>query len=188
MKRMEVTVQKIGENTFYLRPFAAFTAANISGELVALFTPMLGSLAPLVPEAGAGKGDIAPEEGENAPVSIMDLDVDKALPALADAFSGLSGAKFERIMMKLLIDHGNISVESEATDWETKIMTRDIADEVFCGEVQDMFILCWYVIKLNFSGFFKKLGTRFGSLREAFQKVVPSSDAGENSITPDFPN
>ena len=41
-------------------------------------------------------------------------------------------------------------------------LTDDLADEVFCGEIQDMFLLCFHVIKLNFNGFFKRLGTRSG--------------------------
>ncbi|MBQ4121647.1 MAG: hypothetical protein IJD35_06500, partial [Clostridia bacterium] len=48
MKQMEVTEKKIGESTFYIKPFPAFVSANISGELAALITPMLSGLAPLV--------------------------------------------------------------------------------------------------------------------------------------------
>ena len=34
MKQQETTQKTIGENKFYIRPFPAFRAANISGELV----------------------------------------------------------------------------------------------------------------------------------------------------------
>ena len=44
-------------------------------------------------------------------------------------------------------------------------------DELFCGEVEDMFVLMWYVIQVNFSGFFKKLAARFGLVGDLFQKA-----------------
>lgn len=161
MKQMEVVEKRIGENTFYLRPFPAFVAANISGDLAAVISPILGSLTPLL--GGSGKNG-----------NILDIEVEDALPALSTAFNGLSGDKFERLMKKLLVDHKNISVEAEATGGQVAIMDYATANEVFCGDVQDMYILCWEVIKLNFSGFFKKLGAQFGNLQGVIQTMTPS--------------
>ena len=166
MKQTEVTEKIIGGNNFYIKTFPAFVAANISGDLAALITPMIGGLAPLLAEK---KVD-----------NIMDADAEDVLPAISSAFSGLSGDKFERLMKKLLIDHKNISVEAEATGGNVKIMDYDTANEVFCGDVQDMFILCFEVIRINFGGFFKKLGAQFGSLQEVVQKVTPRSTSTEN--------
>lgn len=160
MKQMEITEKKIGENSFYIKPFPAFTAANISGDLAVLITPIVSALSALV--------------GDNKK-NIMDLDVDDALPSLSTAFAGLSGDQFERLMKKLLIDHKNISVESEVTGGEVKVMSIDIANEVFCGDVQDMFVLCWEVLKINYSGFFGKIGRRFGNLQQVIQSVTQSS-------------
>jgi hypothetical protein len=171
---MEVTEKKIGDSTFYIKPFPAFTASNISGDLAAVVAPFLGTA---VSASGIAKGGSSADDADS---NIMDKDIDEVLPALTDAFSSLSGDKFEQLMRKLLINHRNISVECEATDGEVKLMTSDIADEVFCGEVQDMFILCWEVIKINYNGFFKKLGARFGNLMEAFQQKTPDTENGEN--------
>lgn len=169
MKQMEVTEKKIGDSTFYIKPFPAFTAANISGELASIFTPIIGSIAPLL--GGESYGN----------VNIMDAELDQALPAVTNAFSGLSGEKFESLMKKLLIVNKNISVENaEATDGECKLLTYDLANEVFCGEVQDMYMLCFEVIKLNYKGFFKKLGARFGNLQGLLEKVSPSLASSEN--------
>ena len=46
MKRLETTEKIIGENTFYIRPFAAFTAASIGSELAALLAPILSNIFP----------------------------------------------------------------------------------------------------------------------------------------------
>lgn len=176
MKQMEVTEKAIGGNTFYIKPFPAFVAVNISGELAALLTPMIGGVVALF---GGGKGA---GEMEIRPESIMDVDIDDTLPALSKALSGLSGNKFESLMKKLLIDHKNISVEGESTDGDVKLLTYDLANEVFCGDVQDMYILCFEVIRLNFKGFFTKLGAQFGSLKDLHQKLAPNIENGEISI------
>lgn len=165
MKRMEVTEKQIGENTFYLRPFPAFTAANISGELAALITPMISSLAPLF--------------GSKTAADVMDIEIEDAAPAITGAFSALSGDKIERLMRKLLIDSQNISVNNPETG-RVELLTMDLANEVFCGEVQDMFLLCFEVIKINFSGFFKKLGAQFGDQLGLLKKEAPSTASTEN--------
>lgn len=169
MKQLVTTEKVIGESTFYIRPFPAFTAANISGDLAALVTPLIGALAPLVVTKD--------EQGNKKDGNIMDAEIDDAIPALSKAMSGLSGDQFERLMKKLLTDHQNISVVSEeATNGKAVVMDYDLANEVFCGEVQDMYILCWEVIKINFKGFFKKIGARFGGLLEAFQQKTASEN------------
>lgn len=42
------------------------------------------------------------------------------------------------------------------------------------------FILCFEVLKINFSGFFKKLGAQFGGLQGFTAKGTPRSKNGEN--------
>ena len=176
MKQMEVTEKKIGDNTFYIKPFPAFVAVNISGELASVVTPLLGGVAALV---GGKVGEDGSSDG--AEKNIMDVDVEDALPVLTSAFSSISGDKFERLMKKLLIDNKNISVESEATDGQVKVLDYDLANEVFCGDVQDMYILCFEVIRLNFKGFFSKTGDRFGDLKGLLQKEAPTTKNGETS-------
>lgn len=171
MKQLEVTQKTIGGVNFYIKPFPAFTAANISGDLANLVAPLFGGV------AGAFGGSKAED--------IMSMEIDEALPAVSSAFSGLSGDKFERLMRKLLVDNKNISVECEATDGETQVLSYDLANEVFCGEVQDMYILCYEVIRLNYKSFFKKLGARFGNLLEAVKAKTPSSENTESSTTGD---
>jgi len=160
MKQFDVKQEReLNGNTFYVRPFPAFVSANISGEAAAFITPILTALAPLV-------GSKVTDE-----TSLMDLDVEKVAPLLADSLSTMSGDKVELLMKKLLVKHGNISVEL-ADGSEVQKLTEDLANEVFCGDTQDMFILAYDVIKANFSGFFKKLGGRFGGVLNALLAKV----------------
>lgn len=155
MKLQEVEVVKVGENKFGIRRFGAFKAANMSGELVAIFAPILAALVPsLVDEVKA-------EKKSGSEKSLLDSDVDELVPTIVGAFKTLKGDSVEVLLKKLLIDDKNISVKTEEYP-EGEILTNDLADEIFCGEVQDMFILAAKVIMLNYQGFFRKLQSPSG--------------------------
>lgn len=171
LKQMEPTHEKIGDYDFYIRPFPAMVAANLTGELASLLTPVLAALIPLV---GDGEGG---EDGEGDG-GLLDVDVNTAAASMAKSMEGFSGAKVESMMKKLLVAHKNIVVELpvydedgvEMDEAEQEVLDMDLVNEIFCGEVQDMFILAFYVIRLNFNGFFKKLAGRFGKAGEALAK------------------
>lgn len=157
MKQHEVMKERtLGGHTFYVRPFGAFKAANISGEIMSLIMPILAGVAPIVSGAKIQSDNI----------SLLDMDAEKAASHLANAASGINGDKLEALFKKLLIQHKNISVELEG-ERDVQTLTVDIADEVFCGDAQDMFILAFDVIKVNYSGFFKKLGDQYGDVINA---------------------
>lgn len=157
LKQMESKKVKVGDNEFYIKPFPAFKAANLTGELASVLSPLLSAVAPLV--------------GGNDTESIMDMDVDKVAEKMAENTIGninISGDKVEALMRKLLLG-GNIVIEYEDEEGETQqeVLDKDLADEVFCGNVQDMFVLCVHVIKLNFNGFFSKLANLSGKAKQA---------------------
>lgn len=173
MKQLESREVTVGENIFYIRPLSAFKAANLSGELAALVLPLVTGLTSLIP---------AGTTAENMGNGLFDIDVKDAGPAISAAFSSLSGDKIEAILKHLLIAGKNISVEVPGE--RVQILTEDLANEVFCEDVQDMFILAFEVIRTNYNGFFKKLGGRFGPVVEALkQTVTPSQTSTESSTS-----
>ena len=173
MKQLESREVTVGENIFYIRPLPAFKAANLSGELAALVLPLVTGLTSLIP---------AGTTAENMGNGLFDIDVKDAGPAISAAFSSLSGDKIEAILKHLLIAGKNISVEVPGE--RVQILTEDLANEVFCEDVQDMFILALEVIRTNYNGFFKKLGGRFGPVVEALkQTVTPSQTSTESSTS-----
>lgn len=173
MKQLESREVTVGENIFYIRPLPAFKAANLSGELAALVLPLVTGLTSMIP---------AGTTAENMGNGLFDIDVKDAGPAISAAFSSLSGDKIEAILKHLLIAGKNISVEVPGE--RVQILTEDLANEVFCEDVQDMFILAFEVIRTNYNGFFKKLGGRFGPVVEALkQTVTPSQTSTESSTS-----
>jgi len=167
MKQMEVTTKKIGDNTFYISPFPAFTSARISGDLASVIAPIIGSFAPMLKGVDA-----------NSTEDLMNKDMDEVLPVLSEALAQLEGDKLEDLIKQLLIDYKNISYDDE--DGEATRLTYDAANEIFCGEMQDMFVLCWEVIKLNFGGFFKKIAGQSGNLLDITKRVkkIPKAKTG----------
>ena len=101
---------------------------------------------------------------------LLDIKVEDAAPAIAGAFSSLDGDKVEKILKHLLIAGSNISVEQPGE--KVRLLTEDLANEVFCTDVQDMFILAFEVIRTNYNGFFKKLGDRFGKVAEWAERTM----------------
>lgn len=170
MKLMEVKEVTIGDYNFYLKPFPAFTAANIMGDLASVLMPLLGALLPLT--SGSG------EDG-----TVLDMDVEKALPAVGAAFSSLDGDQFERVIRKLLVDSRNVTIEGEVTDGKPKIMTLDYANEAFCCDIWGMFRLCLEVIRLNYMGFFRKDQSQSGNPLESIVTMMTGSKDTEPSGT-----
>ena len=159
MKQMETTNVKISGIDFYITPFPAFKAANLTGELASVLTPLLSAVAPLL-------SDENEKENDNP----LDIDVGKAAEAMSH-FAGISGEKLELLMKKLLMGgHIVVEVSDENGEIEAAKLDMDLANEIFCGEVQDMFLLCFYVMKLNFKGFFKKLVNLSGKVELAKMK------------------
>ena len=166
MKSFETKERQLGEVMFYVRPLPAFTAANISGELFGTILPALGSLAPMMGD----KGDAA---------SLLDIDSEVAAKALAKGMSGISGDKLEYLLKKLLVQHKNISFEPlNGKSGQPQVLTEELANDLFCGDVQDMFILAFDVIKSNYSGFFEKLGNLFGDHIGAFKTLITKMGPG----------
>jgi hypothetical protein len=158
LKQVEPKTERIGDNKYYITPFPAFKAANLTGELASVLAPLLSGLTSLTTDG-----------------SLMDVDATKAADALANS-ANISGDKLEQLMKKLLIGgHIAVEFENENGDIERQRLDMDLANELFCGDVQDMFILCFYVIRLNFNGFFEKVANLSGKagLAEAVtQRVI----------------
>ena len=151
MKQLEPREVKVGENIYYIRPLPAFKAANLTGELAALVLPLVSGLAPL----------------------IAAVDPDKEDNGLLD------GDKVEKILRHLLLSGNNISIEVPGE--KTRLLSEDLANEVFCTDVQDMFILAFEVIRTNYNGFFKKLAARFGKVVEGLKKKAAAQNATATS-------
>lgn len=172
LRQTEPKKETIGEYNFYIRPFPAMVAANLTGDLASLLTPVLAALLPLV------KGEKKDEDSKDTDGDLMDIDVDQAAASMAKSMEGFSGQRVESMMKKLLVAHKNVVVELprldeddvETGEFEQEILDMDLVNELFCGEVQDMFVLAFYVIRLNFNGFFKKLAGRFGKAGGALVK------------------
>ncbi len=164
MKQLQATKETVGDMDFHITPFPALKAANISAELASVLTPVVGALAPI---AAAGN------DSEN----LMDMDVNVAAAAISKL--SLDGDSLEKLIRKLLLG-GNIAVEirDDTGNVSQHRLDADLLNEIFCGDVQDMFILCFYVIRLNYRGFFRKFDALSGRLR-ALKEMMKQKSTGD---------
>ena len=152
LRQMEPNEVEVGGRMFYIRPFPAFKAANLTGELANVLAPVIASILPL-----AGDGE------ENQDIDIMDIDLSspEVINGIGHAFDGISGDKTEKLLRQLLLSGKNVAFKDD--EGEGQPLTEDWANEIFCENVQDMFVLAFHVIRMNFKGFFKKSVNRFGN-------------------------
>lgn len=162
---MQPTEKNIGRNTFYIYPLPAFTAANLSAEVISLLAPMAGGIAGAFASVGQEDGE---ESGKNK--SIMDMDVSEAALHIARAFSSLSADKTERLLRNLLMNN-NVVVKQEGSP-DADYLTEEKCNEIFSRNVQNMFVLAFYVIKENYGDFFESLGSRSGSVKTAVMDLI----------------
>ena len=179
MKQFNIQEKRIGENTYYLRPFPAMYGAVISGKLASVVAPIIGELGPAIgavaksgTKPNAEKESDADGKLDLGSIDISNLEIDDVLPAIGAALSHLDGDKIESLIRDLLINGGNVSVCGSDTDGDTLVLNQDLVNEIFCGELQDMLLLCYEVIRMNYKGFFKKLADQFGGLRETTQVTL----------------
>lgn len=179
MKRTTPETVTVNDTVFFIFPFSAFTAANLSGEVIALIGPVIGSFLPLAGKGTVNEQNADPDE-QGGGILDREIDIEEAGKAVANAFSGLSGDKVERLLRKLLVDNGNIAYENE--NGKRERLTSDTADELFCGNAQGLFVLAFHVIRVNYSGFFGKLPTLFGNhLKSAAEKAGILGSTGSST-------
>lgn len=157
LKQLEVTEFQLDDHTFYVKPFPAMKSASISTDVAKVIGPVIGGLFTA----------IRPGANTNSAENLLSaIDPQKAVSVLGTAFSSLDGEEMERIIRRLLLDYGNVSLSGPYTENRVKPLDMDAINEVFCYNAQDIFVLCWDVINLNFKGFFGKLRLQFGNLSD----------------------
>ena len=155
----------VGGIKYMIRPFPAFKAANISGELANLLLPLFGAVIGMVDtEKPDDKGENKEGNDKNDGFSLDDIDVGTAVEAITKCVN-INGVDIESMMRKLLLG-GHIVVcdipDDSGNIVQAQVLTEDAVNEIFCANLQNMYKLCYEVIKVNFNGFFEKLAVQSG--------------------------
>jgi len=140
MKQFDVHDVTIGENQFHIFPFPAMRAANLSAELMKTLAPIV----PVIATIMGGKENILSSDASSVVSALQTID----------------GDKLENLLTKLLIRDRNVSIEQNGN---AVPLTESIINEVFCASIEDLYALAIEVIKVNYGGFFEKLGLQYGN-------------------------
>ena len=155
MRQLEPKRVTIGEIEYAIYPFGAFDAAAISGDLAKMIGPLLVGVLPFIDEKGKPAADLS-----------------NLGPALNMALASLDGEKLQSMLRQLLIVKKNINCEyrDDTGQIVQKLLTIELANEIFVGNLDEMVQLAVEVVNFNFAGFFTQMLTLFGSRSKTTQK------------------
>ena len=148
LKQIEPKQVTIDGRDYWITPFPAFKAGNLSGELASVIAPLFAAIIPVIKTMKNGLN-----------TDLADIDLATASTALQK----VSGDQIESTMRKLLLG-GHIATKLEDDNGRLTAvrLDEDIVNELFCGDVMGMYALCYQVIAINFNGFFKKAASLSG--------------------------
>lgn len=182
MKQMVPTKVTYGDAEYAIYPFPAMDAAGIAGDLAKFAGPIIAAIAPLV-FGGDGDTDIS---GEKAMDRLMKTDIKDVGPMVSTALSTLGNDNVQHILSELLLDHMNIAVEYRDDNGKLiqRRLTRELANELFIGQLDAMVMLCLDVINLNFKGFFTNMITQSGNrIRNQVGSIIGDTESSTSVDT-----
>lgn len=137
--RFDVKNKKIGENTFYVRPLPPLTALRLYGDLQKTLTASLrGGL------TTKGESDSITETLLNS-----DINIGNIIAQLGANFNGEVLTQFT----ERLLDKDYVSVKPKG-ETEAVVLDEQMVNELFTGNILEMFKLEFFVIEVNFGDFF----------------------------------
>lgn len=171
LKQINPKRVSIGGVDYAIYPFSAFKAAGISGDLGRFIGPMVAGVLPLV------KNDMDIDK-------LLGEDIDKLMPMISGALSSLESDKVEKMLMELLINERNISCEyrDEKGNVVQSQLTKELADELFIGGLDNMVKLAVEVVKLNYGNFFTGLAGQSGTPDGLFRKFASKTTEGSTDV------
>lgn len=158
LKQIDPKKVTIGDINYFIYPFPAIKAAGISGDLGKFIAPLIAAILPAVDDLER----------------FMNEDMAKNMPVIMQALDVLDADKVEHILTVLLLKYQNISIEYRDDNGQMvqAWLTRELADDLFIGKMQDMIRLTVEVVKLNYTSFFTGSTTQSGSLGSDLRKSV----------------
>lgn len=161
MKQLDPIKKTISGVDFYITPFPALKAANLSGEIFSLIGPLISGFVPVIQTVRANP-DMEPVE------AVSKMDMADLMPGIVDAMQHMSGDRIEGLLKKLLIMNQNVACEYDYEGEDGEIhhvkgrLNGDMLNEIFCQDVYGMYRLAGEVIAINYGSFFENMTTRFG--------------------------
>ena len=147
----EVKEKKIGDNTFYVRPFPVLQALELLGDLQAVFT------------TGLEKFDVKDDgRKDGAPKSFLEKNatIGAAIAGIGENLKGPALVGFA----KRLLDSNYVSVK-RAGEAEPVRLTADVYNNIFSGNLKQLIELLYFiVVDVNFADFFELVPSHIGTL------------------------
>lgn len=173
---MNKTEVQISGTSFFIAPFPVFVSVRITAMLTKVLSPVLGGLVALL---GSGNN----EEGTSESDAMEEAAA--AIPTFTDAMSSLNPYDFEKLMRELLITSRTIVWKNDQQP-DGEILIEESLNALMAGNSQDVYILAYHVLKVNFKGFFEKFKSLSGNPTVKALLKKAELTGTEDSISPDL--
>ena len=131
---IEQKTTAIGNSEYRVSQLPAGKSRRLLTHLFRTCGPALGKL---VGESGAGK-------------SLVDVEMTAVGSAIAELSERLSEQDVERVF-DAVFGSGTVEVMNSEGAW--RLLTNESADGYFAGRVHEQFLVAWFALKVNYSGF-----------------------------------
>ena len=151
--KQKTTEIKIDDNVFYIQRLDPLSAIDLMVEVKDIFAGVADdSVGVLVDLATKYDGNIFDANSSTA-----------IIPILIKAIKRLDKETVRWLINELLFKSKKVSFKFDGKG-QAEPLDNDSLNTIFDDELQNIFILCAYVLKVNFGSFFGKLPTLFGDL------------------------
>lgn len=148
-----------GDSVFYIRPLDPFLSVNLLGDLTKTLSPIAGKASAAAVGGDKGKGKQSIFDTELNAASIEGI-----FTAIAE---NVDGAKIESLIKRILNEQ---YVSVRLPGQEAVRLTREVIAELFTGNAQDMLMLAFEVLKVNYGGFTKLFRSLSGNVPDLLKR------------------
>ena len=157
--------QTIDGHKWTVCPFPARRAIQLKVRLAKALGP---AIAELIPALGAlGKGDPTPDDSAPEAKDKEEVNIDAALSAFPKAMDALAQNLGEEQFTQTILDLMQLSSRDDTAISETYF------DAEFAGNYGEMYRALWFILKVNYSDFFK--GLDVSGIGRSLKALVPGS-------------
>ena len=164
---LDPQTQIIDGHKWTVCPFPARRAIQLKVRLAKMAGPAIGELIPALGALGKGDKSKGDKSKGDKSTEAVEADVDAALSALPRAFEALAANLGEKEFTQTILDLMELSSRDDTQ------ITDDYFDSAFAGNYGEMYKALGFILKVNYSDFFKALGA--SGIGRSLKALVPAS-------------
>ena len=155
LAKFDVKEKKIGEHTYYVRPFPPFPSTALLGDIQAVITTAM--------KDSTSGVNTSTQDLLDAQVNLGNL--------IAGLGQNLNGEVLVKFSHRLLdSDYVSVKFKNTAGETETVRLTEEVINQLFTANLTEMLKLLYFIIEVNYGDFFALVPNLSGFLGSMARK------------------